>query len=112
MLIHYIDMTNSKILKILKVLSNDRRLQIIEWLKDPLQHFSAQRVGDLVKDGVCVSFLTKKLRISQPSVTAHMLSLEDAGLVTSKQIKNWVFYKLNGKLVSEFVLALGARLGD
>jgi hypothetical protein len=37
----------------LNALANDRRLQILEWLKDPTAHFRPQMDGDLVKDGVC-----------------------------------------------------------
>lgn len=36
-----------------KALANDRRLQILDWLKDPTAHFPPQRDGDLVRDGVC-----------------------------------------------------------
>jgi len=36
-----------------QALGNRRRLQILEWLKDPQRHFPPQRAGDLVKDGVC-----------------------------------------------------------
>ena len=49
----------------LKALSSERRLQILEWLKDPVRHFPAQVDGDLVKDGVCALFLADKLRIKQ-----------------------------------------------
>ena len=42
-------------------LANDKRLQILEWLKDPEAHFPPQRDGDLVKDGVCVLFIADKL---------------------------------------------------
>ena len=37
----------------LRALANDRRLQILNWLKDPTKHFPPQVDGDLVKDGVC-----------------------------------------------------------
>jgi ArsR family transcriptional regulator len=37
----------------LRALANDRRLQILEWLKRPRAHFPAQIDGDLVADGVC-----------------------------------------------------------
>ncbi|WP_106208429.1 ArsR/SmtB family transcription factor [Aliiruegeria haliotis] len=79
---------------ILRAISNPRRLTIVSWLANPRAHFPPQRDGDLVTDGVCVGFITKKMGISQPAVTEHMRILSDAGLVTSKKIKNWVFYKL------------------
>ncbi len=35
---------------ILRALANERRLQILEWLRDPQAHFPPQVDGDLVKD--------------------------------------------------------------
>ena len=77
----------------LKPLGNEKRLLILRWILDPTNHFPPQRDGDLVEDGVCVGFITDKIGLSQPTVTSHMQILADAGLVTSKKIKNWVFYK-------------------
>jgi len=37
----------------IRALANERRLQILEWLKNPTKHFPPQVDGDLVKDGVC-----------------------------------------------------------
>ena len=37
-----------------KALGNERRLLILEWLKDPEAHFPRQVDGDLVKDGFVV----------------------------------------------------------
>lgn len=77
----------------LHALANDRRLQIMEWLKDPEAHFPRQVDGDLVKDGVCVVFIAEKLGVSQPTATEHLKVLARAGLVTAKRIKQWTFYK-------------------
>ncbi|MFY2823359.1 ArsR/SmtB family transcription factor [Ruegeria sp. MALMAid1280] len=79
----------------LRALSNPKRLTIVHWLADPTSHFPPQRDGDLVADGVCVGFITKKVKLSQPAVTEHMQVLAAANLVTSKKIRNWVFYKLD-----------------
>lgn len=74
-------------------LASPRRLQILEWLRDPRAHFPPQRDGDLVRDGVCVIFLAQKLRVQQPTATAHLQVLARAGLVTSKRVGQWTFYK-------------------
>jgi len=79
----------------LQALANDRRLQILEWLKDPESHFHSQVDGDLVKDGVCAGLIAEKLGISQPTLSEHMRVLSDAELVQSKRIKQWTFYKRN-----------------
>ncbi len=80
---------------VLRALSNEHRLRIMAWIMDPTAHFPAQRDGDLVDDGVCVGFITQKTGLTQPTVTNHMKILTAAGLVSSKKIKNWVFYRPN-----------------
>lgn len=92
--------TISDALPMLRAVSNPHRAQIIEWLLDPTAHFPPQRDGDLVDDGVCVGFITDKTGLSQPTVTSHMRTLESAGLVSSKKIKNWVFYKIKASALS------------
>ena len=77
----------------IKALSNERRLQILEWLKDPRRHFPPQVDGDLVEDGVCGLLIARKLKLSQPTLSEHMRVLTQAGLVRGKRIKQWTFYK-------------------
>ncbi len=85
----------------LKALANDRRLQILEWLKDPRRHFPPQVDGDLVKDGVCGVFIAQKLGVSQPTVSEHLRVLTQAGLLRSKRIKQWTFYKRDEMRIRE-----------
>lgn len=86
---------------IFRALGNEHRLVIVEWLSDPRSHFPEQQDGDLVDDGVCVGFITEKIGLSQPTVTGHLQNLAKAGIVTSKRIKNWVFYKLDRQRLDE-----------
>ena len=81
------------IVKTIRVLASDRRLQILEWLKDPRAHFREQIDGDLVEDGVCGVLIAEKLGVSQPTVTEHMRLLVEIGAVRAKRIKQWTFYK-------------------
>jgi ArsR family transcriptional regulator len=77
----------------MRALANERRLQILAWLKDPRAHFPPQVDGDLVKDGVCGVLIADKLGVSQPTVSEHMKILARAGLVRAKRIKQWTFYQ-------------------
>jgi DNA-binding transcriptional ArsR family regulator len=77
----------------LRALANERRLRVLDWLKDPRKHFPPQVDGDLVKDGVCSVFIARKLRITQPSASEHLNILAAAGLIRGKKIKQWTFYK-------------------
>lgn len=76
-----------------RALANERRLQILDWLKDPRAHFPPQADGDLVEDGVCGLFIADKLGISQPTLSEHMRVLVQSGLVVPKRIKQWTFYR-------------------
>jgi DNA-binding transcriptional ArsR family regulator len=78
---------------VLRALANDRRLQILGWLKQPRKHFRAQVDGDLVEDGVCGVLIAEKLGVSQPTASEHMKILLGAGLVRAKRIKQWTFYR-------------------
>ena len=77
----------------MRALANERRLQILEWLKEPEEHFPPQVDGDLVKDGVCAALIADKLGVSQPALSEHMRILVGAGLVRGKRIKQWTFYQ-------------------
>src|SRR6266567_738445 len=78
---------------ILKAVANERRLQILEWLKDPRAHFRPQVDGDLVEDGVCGVLIAEKLGVSQPTASEHLKILREAGLLKAKRIKQWTFYR-------------------
>lgn len=99
------------LLPALRAMANPHRVQIMDWLLNPEAHFPPQRDGDLVVDGVCVGFITDKTGLSQPTVTSHMKALESAGLVTSKKIKNWVFYKANHTTLRQISESFGSAAG-
>jgi DNA-binding transcriptional ArsR family regulator len=79
--------------KSLRALANDRRLQILEWLKQPRAHFPPQKDGDLVKDGVCGLNIAEKLGVSQPTASEHLRILVLAGFLRPRRIKQWTFYR-------------------
>src|SRR4030088_114333 len=94
----------------LRALANERRLQILEWLKDPRRHFPPQVDGDLVKDGVCGLLIAKKLRVSQPTVSEHLRILSQAKLLDGKRINKWTFYKRNEKQIGELKKVISEKL--
>jgi len=96
----------------LRALANPQRAQIMDWLLDPTAHFPSQRDGDLVQDGVCVGFITDKTGLTQPTVTSHMKILESAGLLTSRKIKNWVFYKAERDALDQIAQVFGQAASD
>jgi len=96
--------------EVFRALASPKRLQILEWLRDPVAHFPPQRDGDLVDDGVCVIFIADKLGVSQPTATTHLQALARAGLVTSKRVGQWTFYKRDETAIRAFKHQLGDQL--
>jgi ArsR family transcriptional regulator len=87
--------------ELLKALASDKRLLVLDWLRDPEAHFPPQRDGDLVQDGVCSLLFAEKLGVSQPTCGERLRVLSDAGLLRSKKLKQWVFYQRNEARIAE-----------
>jgi ArsR family transcriptional regulator len=88
-----------------KALASAKRLQILDWLKEPVAHFRPQIDGDLVKDGVCGLLISEKLGVSQPTASEHLRILVDAGFLSGKKIKQWIFYRRDEKEIAAFIKA-------
>ena len=91
-------------------LGSDKRVQVLGWLRDPTAHFPAQRDGDLVRDGVCVVNIAAKLGVSAPTATSHLQVLARAGLVTSKRVKGWTFYRRDETAIAALARRIGTEL--
>lgn len=94
----------------IQALGNDRRLQILKWLKNPRRHFPPQRDGDLVRDGVCGLLITRKLHLSHSAITQHLKILSQAGFLRSKRIRKWTFYKRDEKAIRAVKRAIFRRV--
>ncbi|MDX8518523.1 ArsR/SmtB family transcription factor [Mesorhizobium dulcispinae] len=86
---------------IFKAIANERRLQILDWLKDPRAHFPRQADGDLVEDGVCALLIAEKLGITQATLSEHMRVLTQAGLLSAKRTRQWIFYRRDEGRIAE-----------
>ena len=86
---------------LIKAMASDKRLLILEWLRDPERHFPPQRDGDLVHDGVCSLFIAQKLGVSQPTCGEHLRVLAQAGMVRGTKIKQWVYYQRDEVRIAE-----------
>jgi ArsR family transcriptional regulator len=95
---------------VLRALASERRLLIMQWLKHPKAHFRAQVDGDLVADGVCGVLIAEKLGVSQPTVSEHLRVLSQAGLLSSRRVKQWTFYKRDEARISKFKRAIVTKI--
>jgi DNA-binding transcriptional ArsR family regulator len=99
-----------KIAMALRALANERRLQILEWLREPRRHFREQVDGDLVEDGVCGLLIAEKLGVSAPTVSEHMRVLTAAKLVRAKRIKQWTMYRRNEAAIASVKRAIEQKV--
>ena len=95
-----------KIALALRALANERRLQILDWLRDPRRHFRDQVDGDLVEDGVCGVLIAEKLGVSAPTLSEHMRVLTAAKLVRAKRVKQWTMYRRNESVIASVKRAI------
>ena len=94
----------------LHALASGRRLQILDWLKDPRAHFAPQIDGDLVVDGVCSLRIAQKLKVSQPTASEHLRILVRAGFLVPKRIRQWTFYRRDERRIRGFKRELAKGL--
>jgi DNA-binding transcriptional ArsR family regulator len=93
-----------------KALANERRLQILHWLKRPRAHFPPQVDGDLVRDGVCGALIAAKLGVSAPTASEHLRILTQARLIRPKRIKQWTFYTRDERRIAAVKRAFHSAL--
>ncbi|MEC0128380.1 ArsR/SmtB family transcription factor [Paenibacillus pabuli] len=93
-------------IEVFKALSNEARLQILDWLKDPKANFSPQEGIDLVDVGVCVSQITKKLNMNQSTASQYLSMLQRAGLISATRLGKWTYYKRNEDAIDQIGLFL------
>lgn len=94
---------------IFKVLSNETRLQILHWLKEPEEYFPNQEV-DPHTVGVCVSCIQKKTGLAQSTVSHYLSMLEATGLVVATRLGQCTYYRRNEEEFSKFVALVATEL--
>jgi DNA-binding transcriptional ArsR family regulator len=72
--------------ELFKILSVDKRIEIIELLK---------------KNAMNVNALASKIGVTQSAVSQHLRVLKSAGLVNDERDGYWVHYSLNRKTLEE-----------
>ncbi len=97
---------DEELLEIFGALSNPTRLQIMRWLADPEAHFAPQD-EPAAEVGVCVKQIQEKAEISQSTASQFMGILRRAGLVSSRRIGRWTYYKREDDRMAELPTLLG-----
>ncbi|RVE86413.1 ArsR/SmtB family transcription factor [Sinorhizobium meliloti] len=90
--------------EILKALAHPTRMEILTWLKEPQAHFSGQEHP--LDMGVCAGQF-QRCGLSQSTVSSHLAVLQRAGLVTTRRVGQWVFYRRNEETIAAFLKTIG-----
>ncbi|MYN10014.1 ArsR/SmtB family transcription factor [Pseudoduganella aquatica] len=84
-----------------KALANPVRRQILSWLKEPEAYFTEQ--AHPLTFGVCAGLIDQRTGLSQSTVSAHLATLQKAGLVTVQRVGQWNFFKRNDEVIQAFI---------
>ncbi len=93
---------------IIKALAHPLRRDILRWLKEPQRYFSEQHHS--LENGVCAGQIDQRAGLSQSTVSAHLATLQKAGLITSQKVGQWHFFKRNDAVIRTFVERIGQEL--
>jgi len=94
-----------ELLEVIKSLSNETRLNILKWLKDPFAHFPEEELNEETsKLGVCVSDIAKKAGMSIPTVSDYLKTMSVANVLIATRRGQWTYYKRNEQLLQELAM--------
>jgi len=85
-----------------KCLSNQTRVQILEWLKAPEKHFPPHETLKHFNDGVCVTYIQEKAGLSQSTISTYLTNMEKCGLLISTRHGKWTYLKRDEMLIQQF----------
>jgi ArsR family transcriptional regulator len=105
---HSQDSTEIDKTEILKALAHPVRVDFLEWMKVPEEHFSNQLHP--LEMGICAKQFEERCGLSQSTVSTHLSTLEKAGLVKSSRVGQWAFYSRDEDKIAAFLSDLKATL--
>lgn len=95
------------IVDVFKVLSNRTRVDILIWLKNPLEHFDKPTAhlnkNMSEKGGVCVGDIQEKANMSPSTVSHYLKMMQQVGLLESERHGQWTYYRRNESNIKQLV---------
>lgn len=85
----------------LRTPTGDRRLAILEWLKDPAAHFPPRGHADLLTDGVTADAVAERLGVRPAVAEAHLALLADIGLLRTTRVGRRTRYRRDEMRIAE-----------
>ncbi|WP_226654246.1 ArsR/SmtB family transcription factor [Pseudalkalibacillus hwajinpoensis] len=90
---------------IFKVLANQTRIDMLMWLKNPMDHFEkptahlSKNISE--KGGVCVGDIQEKANMSQSTVSHYLSMMQKVGLLESERHGKWTYYRRNEEIIQQ-----------
>ncbi|XID94657.1 ArsR/SmtB family transcription factor [Paenibacillaceae bacterium WGS1546] len=100
-------------LSIVKALSNETRMNILEWLKEPEAQFGSRDVmppDSGFPGGVCVGSIADKAGLAQSVISGYLVKMQKAGLLESRRQGQWTYYRRDEEGIRRFIEQLRERL--
>ncbi|MEL6918602.1 MAG: transcriptional regulator [Bacteroidota bacterium] len=94
------------ITEISKILSNQTRVNILKWLKEPEANFPPHQDIDHFNDGVCVGYIHDKTGLSQSTISTYLTSMQNANLIIPTRHGKWTYYRRNEEIIGAYINAL------
>jgi len=94
--------------EIIKALAHPVRREILHLLKNPETEFPDQHHS--TEHGVCAGQIDQRCGLSQSTVSAHLATLQRAGLISSQKVGQWHFFKRNEETIQAFLERLSQTL--
>ena len=94
-------------INLFKVLANENRLEILQVLKNPREHFKLLDIEPEVDTlGVCAGVLQRKMKLSQSTMSSFLNSLVKAELLIVTRNGQYTYYKRNEKTLKNLSVAV------
>lgn len=98
------------IIEIFKALSNDKRVEILQWLKEPEKHFDTTNENVAIKGGVCVRDIQEKSGLSQSTISQYLAMMQKAELLESVRHGKWTYYRRNEATLEQLAGFINQKL--
>lgn len=100
---------------VFKALSNQTRLDILKWLKNPEEEItsvSCETVRYMMteKGGICVQDLVKKANLAQSTVSSYLAMMEKCHLLVSERHGKWTYYRRDEQSIQNLGNQIGKEL--
>ncbi|WP_428229489.1 ArsR/SmtB family transcription factor [Flavobacterium sp.] len=93
-----------------KVLSSQVRVDILNWLKKPEDHFPKQVNVPDFSDGVCVCHIQDKTGLSQSTISHYLMMLHKIDFLIATRHGKWTYYRRNEDEILHYIHTLSDSL--